>query len=497
VPDPGARLLLGVDLGSSGVKAVLLDPDAGIVASATRPVALHSDHPAWAEADPEEWWSALCELVPRLLADAGQTSGAIAAVAVSGMVPAIVLTDRRGQPLRRAMLQNDARASEEIDELRLALADLDLLSLTGSTLSQQSVAPSVLWMSRHEPDVWAKVEVVQGSYDWLARRLGASAHVERNWAMESGLFAMDGEPLTEVRAATGVVWPAPTPVRDPGDVVGEVTADAARATGLLAGTPIVVGGADHVLSAYGAGLVEAGDCLVKLGGAGDILCVSDEVVLDARLYLDVHPVPGKWLPNGCMATSGSLLRWEQSLLGGASLAELDAAASDATPGALLALPYFLGEKTPLHDPDLRGVIAGLHLGTTRGDLHRAFLEAIAYGFRSHVEVFGEDGLAVGRTVVTNGGSRSRLWREILADVLNRELYSVIDHPGASFGAAVIAGVGVRLIADWSYVEGALGAGEVIAPSPSRVALYDERYREFTELTVATTSLSHRLARSNS
>lgn len=493
VPE-GRRLLLGVDLGSSGVKAVLLDPELGIVASHTHDVALLSDHPGWAEADPHEWWDAVCDSVPRLLEVAAASKDDINAVAVTGMVPAILAVDLDGEPLRRAILQNDARATREIDEVRAALGDFDLLARTGSVLSQQSVAPTSLWLARHEPDVWSRTESLQGSYDWMARTLGATAHVEYNWAIESGLYDFDGAALDAVQAATPVKWPKMLEVARPGQVVGAVSASAAAATGLRIGTTIVVGGADHVLSAYGAGLLEQGDCLIKLGGSGDILAVSDEKFLDPRLYLDCYPIPGKWLPNGCMATSGSMLRWEQGLFDDVPLVELDDVAAKCEPGALITLPYFLGEKTPRHDPDLRGAVVGLHLGTTRGDLHRSFLEGIAYGFRSHFDVFAEDGLVLHSPRVTNGGSKSRLWRQILADVLNRDLVSIVDHPGASYGAAVIAGVGTGIIADWSYVVGALGMGETILPTPANVDIYYERYQQFLQLHDATKSLSHSLAR---
>jgi xylulokinase len=494
VPE-GRRLLLGIDLGSSGVKAVLLDAEIGIVATQSHEVALFSDHPGWAEADHHEWWDAVCVLVPRLLEAATASSGDVEAVAVTGMVPAMLCVGDNGEPLRRAILQNDGRATREIDEVRRALGDFDLLALTGSVLSQQSVAPTALWLARHEPDVWSSTTSLQGSYDWLARALGASAHVEYNWAIESGLYDFDGVVLDAVLAVTSLKWPTLLDVAAPGQIVGEVSAAAAAATGLRAGTTIVVGGADHVLSAYGAGLVDQGDCLIKLGGSGDILAVSDEKFLDWRLYLDRYPIPGKWMPNGCMATSGSMLRWEEGLFD-MPLAELDSLAAACTPGALVTLPYFLGEKTPLHDPDLRGVVVGLHLGTTRGDLHRSLLESIAYGFRANFDVFAEDGLVLGCPRVTNGGSKSRLWRQILADVLNREVVSIVHHPGASYGAAVIAGVGTGVIPDWRYVVGALSEGEVIAPTSAHVEIYEERYLQFQRLTEATTSLSHSLARSS-
>lgn len=490
-------LLLGIDLGSSGVKAILLDPERGIVASASHEVELFSDHPGWAEADTNQWWTAVVSLIPRLLTEAGATKEDVKGIATTGMVPAVVCVDASGVPLRRAMLQNDARATAEISELRTSLANVDLLQLTGSILSQQSVAPTALWLARNEPDLWAKTKHLVGSYDWLLMKMGAPAHVEKNWALESGLYDLTLNPLPVVTAATGLIWPELAEVASPSTPMGGLSPEAASELGLEEGTRLYVGGADHVLSAYGAGLVEAGDVLIKLGGAGDILAVTDEVFVDARLYLDAHPIPGKWLPNGCMATSGSLLRWEQALFGGASLSELDDLAQRSEPGALLALPYFLGEKTPLHDPDLRGVLVGLHLGTTRGDIHRSFLEAIAYGFRTHLEILAEGGLRIGKVRITNGGSKSRLWREILADVLNRDLISIIDHPGASYGAAVMAGLGSGAISDWSYVAGSLEQGEIISPNPANITRYAERYEEFVALTVATTKFSHLLARSNS
>ena len=491
------KLLLGIDLGSSGVKAILLDPERGIVASASHEVDLFSDQPGWAEADTDQWWTAVVSLVPKLLVEANVTKDDVSGIATSGMVPAVVCVNEAGLPLRRAMLQNDARATAEISELRASLAEVDLLRLTGSILSQQSVAPTALWLARNEPKIWAETKHLVGSYDWMLMRMGAPVHVEKNWALESGLYDLELNPLLEVTAATGIVWPQLAEVKSPSSPVGTLSSSAASQLGLLAGTPLFVGGADHVLSAYGAGLVNAGDVLVKLGGAGDILAVTDEVFVDSRLYLDAHPIPGKWLPNGCMATSGSLLRWEQALFGGLSLTELDDQAENSQPGALLALPYFLGEKTPLHDPNLRGVIVGLHLGTTRGDIHRSFLEAIAYGFRSHFEILAEGGVRIGSVRITNGGSKSRLWRQILADVLNRDLISIINHPGASYGAAVMAGLGSGAISDWSYVAGSLEPGEIISPNPDNVARYAERYEEFVALTAATTEFSHLLARSQS
>jgi xylulokinase len=248
-----------------------------------------------------------------------------------------------------------------------------------------------------------------------------------------------------------------------------------------------------VLSAYAAGVNGPGDALVKLGGAGDILVASDTPVVDERLYLDAHPVPGHWLPNGCMATSGSLIRWFQSLIGGEALTALDDEASACAPAEVLCLPYFLGEKSPLHDPDLRGAFAGLHLGHTRADMYRSVLEAIAFGFRHHVDVFADIGIPLHRVMVTNGGSKSTLWKQIHADVLGLDLHPVSGHPGASLGAAVIAAIGIGALDDWSDAARFVSLDAPFIPDPDRRRSYDSAYATWRELGSAMTPISHAMA----
>ncbi|MEO9174110.1 MAG: FGGY family carbohydrate kinase [Gaiellales bacterium] len=481
------------------MKATLLDPSAGIVAALEAPYSLYSDHPGWAEADPDEWWQNTVVLIGRLLSASGASASDVAAVATTGMAPAVVLLDEHGTPLRRAMLQNDARATVELAELGRELADADLGARTGSALTQQSLAPTLRWVRTHEPVVWQQLAHVVGSYDWLLMQLGAAPHVEDNWSLESGLYEIDGTLAADVLAAAG--WPAGSlvPVLRPGEIAGAVSRDAADATGLRAGTPLVVGGADHVLSAYAAGLAQPGQVLVKLGGAGDILIVADGPVVDRRLYLDRHPAPGMYLPNGCMATSGTFLRWfQRELAGGAEFAVLDreADASGAGAGGLVCLPYLLGEKSPIHDAEARGVFAGLDLSTTRGDLFRASLEATGYGFRQHLDVFAELGLARSDVRVTNGGARSRLWKQVVADVCDVPLYPVVGHPGASLGAAIVAAVAVDALPGWHAAERFVTLGPPIEPSsdPTARDTYEEGYSVYCDLWPAVGAISHRLAR---
>jgi xylulokinase len=470
--------LLGIDIGTTATKAIVLHPAEGVVAQAERPVTLHADQAGWAEEEVDDWWAnvtSLCrEIVP---------GHDIAAVGVSGMVPCVVLQDEDGRPIRRSIQQNDARATVEIAELREELTDARVLARTGSAVTQQSVGPTLRWLQRHEPAAWARTRTVAGSYDTIVRLLTGERSVESNWALESGLYDLEtGDWAPDILAAVPVDPALLPPVRRPDAVVGEVTRLAADATGLRAGTPVVAGSADHVASAFSAGLVREGDLLVKLGGAGDILLTTGQPLVDRRLYLDFHLRPGLFLPNGCMATSGSFIRWFQARLAGSEpLPRLDEEAAASGPGAggVVALPYLLGEKTPLHDPDARGAFIGLSLSTTRGDLFRAVLEGIAFGFRHHLDVFAELGQVPRRVRVTNGGAHSRLWVQVTADVIGLPLETLAVNPGSALGAAFAAGMGVGAFTEWDAIEQIVRVGDVVEPRDHDA--YEGPYRVFRAL----------------
>ncbi|MFL0712460.1 MAG: FGGY-family carbohydrate kinase [Microcella pacifica] len=489
-----ASITLGIDIGTTGTKVVAFDAADGRLTAVSRSVTANADGPGIAEADPREWIENTISAIADLLAHHQLDARRVAAISTTGMVPAVLLLGDDGMPLRRAILQSDARAVDEIAQVADYLEPFSPVETTGSAVSQQSVAPTLLWLQKHEPEIWSRTRVVVGGYDWILMHLGGRPHVEQNWALESGLFTIAGERFAQAFSAAQIEQDRVPDIAAPGTVVGSLSREMAERTGLPAGIPLVVGGADHVLSAYSAGVRTSGDWLIKLGGAGDILVASEKALVDERLYLDAHPVPGLWLPNGCMATSGSLIRWFQALTGGAELLRLDDEADMEPAGALFCLPYFLGEKSPLHDPDLRGAFVGLHLGTSRGAMYRAVLESIAFGFRHHADVFGDLGLPLSRAMVTNGGSKSTLWKQIHADVLGTDLNPIVDHPGASFGAAVIAAIGVGLIDEWTDVDRYVSLGPIVHPDPARVSQYDAAYREWRKLSVALTPFSHSLSR---
>lgn len=490
------QLLLGIDIGTTATKAILAHPAGRIVAEASSPVHLHSPHSGWAEEDPEEWWQNVCDLVPQLLEKAGHSEEAIAAVGVSGMVPTLICLDDQGVPLRSSIQQNDARAIDEIEELQQELAEANVLGRTGSPITQQSIGPKVLWLRRHELKVMDQTAAICGSYDFIVRRLvGGGESIEANWALESGLYDLQDESWAlDICAASNIEESWLGDVYQPSDVVGEVTSG--EATGLSEGTPVVAGSADHVASAFSAGVLEEGDLLIKLGGAGDILFASETPTTDQRLFLDYHLIPGKYLPNGCMAASGSVIRWfQEHLANGTSLEGLDREAEEAGVGAkgIVALPYFLGEKTPINDPQARGMFVGLHLGHRRGHLYRSILESIAFGFAHHVEILKELGLEPKRVRVTNGGSRSQVWKQIVADVLGLPLEPIIDHPGSSLGAAFTAGMGIGVFKQWDEIDRFIRVDERIEPNEENHARYQELYDIYRSIYPALKGQQHKLS----
>jgi xylulokinase len=485
-------LTVGIDIGTTSTIGILIDTDGRTLALASRPTDLHSDHPGWAEEDPEQWWRNTCAVARELLQRSGRQGRDVAAVGVTGMLPAVVLLDGADRLLRRSIQQSDGRTGREVEELRAEFDPAEFVRRTGNGINQQLVAAKLRWLERHEPEVFARIATVFGSYDYLNWRLTGVKALEHNWALESGFLELaTGEPAADLVALGHIEPLALPPVRRSHEVIGAVTAEAAAATGLAAGTPVVAGCADHVASAFVAGIRNDGDLLLKFGGAGDILLATGMPKPDPRLFLDYHIVPGLFMPNGCMACSGAVLNWiVRELAGGAGLdassekphAALDRRAAAVPAGAegLILLPYFLGEKTPLHDPYARGTLVGLGLHHTLAHIWRAALEGIAFGFRHHVEVFEELGQSVRHVVASDGGAGSPIWMQIAADVLGLPIHLLRGHPGSCLGAAYVAGFGIGAVADWDGIRRFVTPAGVVEPEPANAVAYREHYALFRE-----------------
>ncbi|MGD0574981.1 MAG: FGGY-family carbohydrate kinase [Anaerolineales bacterium] len=489
--------LMGIDIGTTATKIILIDLDGHVVASAEEPSTLLSQHAGWAEEDANEWWQNVCRGVPQCIQRAGISASQVGAVGVSGMVPTIVLLDKNDRVLRNSIQQNDARAIQEIEYLRSRTDSADILRRTGSAITQQTIGTKILWLRRHESQVLDSATHLMGSYEFIAHRLTGAFHIERNWALESGYFDLYREDWdNEILALSTIDRSLLAGVRWPSEVIGRVTQQAAALTGLREGTPVVAGSADHIASSFSSGLRDQGDLLVKLGGAGDIMISMDQILVDERLFLDYHDIPGKYIASGCMASSGSLIKWFRNQFApGASYAELDAAANSVPAGSLglVLLPYFLGEKTPIQDPQARGTLVGLTLAHTAAHVYRAILEGISYGFYHHLQVLAEHGMTPTYARCANGGARSVLWKQVTSDVLGIRLEQVADHPGSSLGAAFCAGMGVGAFTRWDEIERYIRIATITQPDPANHAHYQKMFVLYREIYEALKDKFPRLA----
>jgi xylulokinase len=486
--------VLGLDIGTTSTIGLLVRLPGEVLGVASRPVTLASPHAGWAEEDPAEWWDNVRAVTRELIAVSGIDPTEIAAIGVTGMLPAVVLLDADGAVLRPSIQQSDGRCGVEVGELRAEKDEAAFIARAGNGINQQLVTAKLRWIARHEPDVFARIATVFGSYDYVNWKLTGERAVEQNWALEAGFVDVARHQIDdELVAWAGIPRSAVPRKAASHEMIGVVSAEAAAATGLAAGTPVVGGAADMIASALGAGVTKAGDVLLKFGGAIDVLTATDRVRPDPRLYLDYHLVPGLFMPNGCMSTGGSGLNWFVRTFAGGEMAAAErdglsihqhldrlAAAKPAGAGNLLFLPYLLGEKTPIHDPEARGVIDGLTLSHDIGHLWRALLEGYAYAIAHHVEVLNDMGHATSRFFVSDGGSHSRVWMQIVADALQRPVQRLNGHPGSSLGAAWTAAVGVGL-ADWPGISRFVEYGEQVQPDPRNAEAYGAGYRRFREL----------------
>ena len=484
--------VIGLDIGTTSTIGILIGLPDRVLATVSRPVTLHSLKAGWAEEDPDQWWDNVRQIIPELIAQGGIAARDVAAVGVSGMLPALVALDAENNVVRRSIQQSDGRNGAEVAELQAELDAGAFTARAGNGVNQQLIAAKLRWLEKNEPENFARIATIFGSYDFINWKLTGVKAVEQNWALEAGFVDLATGDLADDLIALGHIARGVVPPKVASHaVMGHVTAEAAAATGLPEGIPVAGGAADHIASGFAAGVTQPGDVLLKFGGAADILIATKEARPDARMFLDHHLVPDLYMPNGCMASGGSALNWfvakiaqgEKPAADAAGISlhrHLDLIAAETPPGAdgVQIIPYFLGEKTPIHDPHARGIIHGLSLNHDLRHMWRALLEGFAYAFRHHIEVFADMGHPSKRYFASDGGSNSRFWMQICADVLQAPVQLLRGHPGSSLGAAWVGAVAAGLTNDWGGVSNYVTYGERIEPDPANAPIYDDGYRRF-------------------
>ncbi|WP_433664827.1 FGGY-family carbohydrate kinase [Nocardia sp. CA-128927] len=481
---------LGVDIGTSSSKGVLTDEHGTILARSERAHGVSTPRPGWVEHDAElVWWADFVAIIRELVdaADGATLDG----LAVSGIGPCLLPADSNGRPLRPAILYGvDTRATTEIAELNTEFGADAVLARAGSPLTSQAVGPKLRWLARHEPQVAADTRMLLMASSFLVHRLtgryvldhqSASQCVpmydllRREWATDWAEQVAPGLRLPEL------AWPT--------EVVGRVSAEAAASTGLPVDLPITTGTIDAWAEATSVGVRAPGDAMVMYGTTMFLVQVLTDPRPHPGLWGTCGTWPGTYTLAAGMATSGAVTAWLRNLVGG-EFADLVTEAAQAPAGSrgLLVLPYFAGERTPLFDPDARGIVAGLTLGHGRAELYRAVLEGIAYGVRHNLAAMTEAGGQAGRLVAVGGGTKSGLWTQIVSDVTGLPQQLPAETIGACLGDALLAAEATGVdTARWNPVV------DTVEPYPERTEEYDSYYQRYRELYECTRAITHFLA----
>lgn len=493
--------LLGIDVSTTGVKALIIDQNGAVTGSATTDQPLSTPRPLWSEQNPADWWNGAVSSIRQALQETGLTGADIQGVGLTGQMHGLTLLDAQGEVLRPAILWNDQRTAAQCDEIRGRLGKQRLVQITGNDALTGFTAPKILWVQENEPEVYARIRHILLPKDYVRYQLTGDFAVDK--ADGAGTILMDirrrdWSPEMLDALAIPREW-LPQTYEGP-EITGRVSESAARLTGLQAGTPVAAGGGDQAAQAVGVGAVQPGIVALTLGTSGVVFASTGEPFIEpqGRLHTFCHSAPGRWHMMGVMLSAAGSLRWyRDTLTPGLGYEDLLAPAASVPPGCegLLFLPYLTGERTPYPDPLARGGFVGLTVRHGLPHMTRAVLEGVAFGLRDSFELIKAAGLSHIRQVrVSGGGARSPLWRQILADVFDAELVTINTTEGAAYGAALLAGVGTGA---WANVDAACQAtiretGRAV-PDPETAAVYERSYAVYRQLYPALRDISHSLS----
>ena len=490
--------VLGIDVSTTATKAVLVDDAGAVVGVGVSEYGYDTPRPLWSEQDPELWWTAGIDAIGSVLAAAGVAGSEVVAVGLTGQMHGAVLLDASDAVLRPAILWNDQRTAAECDAIRAAIGPERLVAITGNDALTGFTAPKLVWVRDHEPDVWRRIAHVLLPKDFVRLRLTAEHAMDKADGSGTILFDLAARNWSAVvLEALGIDprWLPPT-FEGP-QPTGVVSATAAAATGLRAGTPVVAGGGDQAANAVGVGVVDPGSVALSLGTSGVIFAATDAPLFEpaGRVHAFCHAVPERWHLMSVMLSAAGSLRWYRDTLApGVPFEDLVAEAAGVPAGSdgLLFLPYLTGERSPHPDPLARGGFIGLTVRHERRHLTRAVLEGVAFGLRDGLDLMVAAGMAPPSAIrASGGGLASPVWRQILADVLEAELVTVATTEGAAFGAAVLGAVGVGWFGAVRDATNAWVAATVAAsPGPDAPA-YGDRHAAYRGLYPALAPTFHR------
>ncbi|MGB9433482.1 MAG: xylulokinase [Candidatus Acidiferrum sp.] len=494
---------LGIDVGTGGTRAVLIDFHGRVIGSATAEHApMSSPRIGWAEQSPEDWWRAACQAIHECLAKSSTSSQEVSAIGLTGQMHGLVLLDAGDQVVRPAIIWCDQRTGEECQEITNQVGAGKLIELTANPALTGFTLPKIWWVQRHEPQLWGRVRSLMLPKDYIRFRLTGARAIDV--ADASGTLMFDvvhrrwSQPMLEISRIDEAMLPQ---VFESQEVSGRVHEEGARLSGLRSGIPVVAGAGDQAAGAVGMGIVKPGAVSATIGTSGVVFAATSAPVLEpkGRIHTFCHAIPGRWHVMGVTQGAGLSLRWFRDQFGAGNddgrdpYDRLTEEAAKAPPGAdgLFWTPYLMGERTPHLDPNARGSLVGITAQHTSAHVIRAILEGVAFSLRDSITLFREIGVPIESIRLGGGGARSSLWQQIQADIYGMPVELIEADEGAAYGTALLAGVGAGR---WPSVEAACEATVRVAkrvqPNPKAAAQMNLQYAEYRKLYPALRGIRH-------
>lgn len=491
------NLLIGLDIGTSGVKALLINDSGETIFSSMENYPLSTPKPGWAEQDADLWWNASVRALRKITASGKCEKSKIAAISFSGQMHGLVPLDNSGQPLRPAILWCDQRPVAECEWLQSNFGD-ELLDVACNPPLAGFTLPKILWMKNHESSLYGKIATMLLPKDYVRFRLTGEKYIDISDA--SGTIMLDvekGDWAYDLLNKIGISADILPPVVGSEAVCGKITREAAALTGLPEGTPVVAGGADNTCAAIGAGIVHPGVVSSSIGSSGVIFAHCDKLRKDplARVHAFNHSVPGAFYQMGVTLSAGLSFKWFKDNLGeneklleaagkGDAYALLSKLAEHAPPGSegLLFLPYLNGERTPHRDPHARGAFFNISLRHGKQHMIRALMEGIVFSLKDSLDIIMAQGDAISEIRATGGGGKSTFWRQMQADIFGVPVCSLTTGEGPALGAALLAGVGVGIFPDApSASDSIVKTTSIVHPNPELKQVYAEAHERYKNL----------------
>lgn len=488
--------LLGIDIGTSACKVALFHTDGTVVGSANEDYPVYYPHPGWAEQNPEEWWNGVCQALKQLITSTKIDVKKIKGIGIDGQSWSAIAIDKNGSVLTNTPIWMDTRAKEICDRLNEQIGEENIFALSGNPLQPSYTTAKIIWYKENLPEVYEKIDKILQSNSFIAYRL--TGVISQDICQSYGFHCFDmktgkwDDDMCEKMGISRSILPEIVPCHQ---VIGTVTNEAAKLTGLAEGTPVVAGGLDAACGTLGAGVIHPGETQEQGGQAGGMSICMDTYTADPRLILSYHVVPGQWLLQGGTTGGGGVMRWMEREFGAyersvaeekgvSSLNQFNELAEQVPPGCegVVFLPYMSGERSPIWDPDAKGVFYGLDFSKTKGHMIRAAMEGVAFSLKHNLDIAEGLGAEVNELLAMGGSANSLLWTQIKSDITGKPIAVPSSDTATTLGAAILAGVGTGVYDDFEdAVARTVKVTRRHEPDMEKHQVYKENYRIYLAL----------------